>query len=141
MWESLTHADADPEAILSQFLLITFADLKKYKFYYWFAFPAFIAKPAWDIPENGWSSAVDKLSPPSVSGSLPVRERVIVTDALAQMEQIFESLSTQITNRGLPSFFLAHPGTNNELETAPIAQYRSFFANVTAEQVRAFRSA
>ena len=33
-------------ALLNRFLVITFADLKKYKYFYWFAFPAFAAKPA-----------------------------------------------------------------------------------------------
>lgn len=66
MWTLLTREDADPEAALSRFLLITFADLKKYKFYYWFAFPAFVAKPAWEIDDNGWIPAEEKLSASSV---------------------------------------------------------------------------
>ncbi|KAG9311965.1 hypothetical protein JVU11DRAFT_7235 [Chiua virens] len=60
MWASIVERkDASK---LNQFLLITFADLKKYQYYYWFAFPAFVAKPAWEIAENGWTNAEDQLN-------------------------------------------------------------------------------
>ncbi|XP_059150517.1 ubiquitin-like modifier-activating enzyme ATG7 isoform X2 [Physella acuta] len=42
MWEDMKNGSVlqDPEQ-LCQFILLTFADLKKYHYYYWFAFPAF----------------------------------------------------------------------------------------------------
>jgi ubiquitin-like modifier-activating enzyme ATG7 len=60
MWTSIV-AHKDPSK-LARFLLITFADLKKYQYYYWFAFPAFVAKPAWEIADNGWKAAEAQLT-------------------------------------------------------------------------------
>jgi ubiquitin-like modifier-activating enzyme ATG7 len=34
---------------LNPFLLVTFADLKKYVYHYWFAFPALVSKPGWEL--------------------------------------------------------------------------------------------
>ena len=63
MWASEDVAD------INQFLLITFADLKKYKYYYWFAFPAFAAKPAWEIAEPGWQGVSNQLESVTVSAN------------------------------------------------------------------------
>ncbi|GAA6026560.1 hypothetical protein JCM10207_003385, partial [Rhodosporidiobolus poonsookiae] len=48
-------SSADPSASLESlnpFLLITFADLKKYRYYYWCGFPAVAWKPGWEIFEE-----------------------------------------------------------------------------------------
>ncbi|KAJ7582478.1 E1-like protein-activating [Mycena floridula] len=56
IWESMVDGKQAKEAlekstdVLSTFLLITYADLKKYKYYYWFAFPAFGTRKG----EKGW---------------------------------------------------------------------------------------
>ncbi len=57
IWDSIvTNQDT---SVLNSFLIITYADLKKYKYYYWFAFPAFVASPAWHITERGWVPAIE----------------------------------------------------------------------------------
>ena len=43
VWESINDGQAlkSPDQCLTRFSILIFADLKKYHFYYWFAFPAF----------------------------------------------------------------------------------------------------
>ncbi|GAA5944118.1 Atg7p [Sporobolomyces koalae] len=47
-WNQINSHDAHPSlASLNSFLVVTFADLKKYKYYYWACFPALVQKPGW----------------------------------------------------------------------------------------------
>ncbi|KAI8333621.1 hypothetical protein BC941DRAFT_473373 [Chlamydoabsidia padenii] len=49
IWQSIQSGDSNK---LTRFLMLTFADLKKYKFYYWFAFPAIIPTKPWSLKSN-----------------------------------------------------------------------------------------
>lgn len=46
--QMLESFDTD-QPMLNPFLLVTFADLKKYVYHYWFAFPALVSSPAWTV--------------------------------------------------------------------------------------------
>ncbi|XP_058100757.1 ubiquitin-like modifier-activating enzyme atg7 isoform X2 [Magnolia sinica] len=46
IWEDICSGKAEEEsAVISRFLLISFADLKRWRFHYWFAFPALVIDP------------------------------------------------------------------------------------------------
>ncbi|KAI0760931.1 E1-like protein-activating [Trametes elegans] len=106
IWKSITQDKST--AHLTRFLLITFADLKKYKYYYWFAFPAFATKPAWEV-DNDWTSANDALGEGALS---------------AIHEQLHET----------PRPFFLVRTTDGKTETAPVEDYDTFFANIPVDQ-------
>ncbi|KAF9358927.1 Autophagy protein 7, partial [Mortierella sp. NVP85] len=67
IWDDITSGRAvqDPSS-LTKFLVITFADLKKFKFFYWFAFPALLADPSWTSgPMSDITSIVVGFADPS----------------------------------------------------------------------------
>ncbi|KAJ1018159.1 hypothetical protein NDA16_005025 [Ustilago loliicola] len=69
IWTGLTSDDHDPETFLTTFLALTFADLKKYKFYYWFAYPALVTNPSWELADGVEGSDAWKPITPTLDAS------------------------------------------------------------------------
>lgn len=104
IWESI---QAGSTAKLTKFLLITFADLKKYRYYYWFAFPAFVAKPAWEAGGD-WQNASEVLPSETLSA-------------------VHDALHTQSR-----PFFLVRTSSSAP-EVAPVEDLQTFFEGVPPE--------
>lgn len=102
IWQSIVESRDTSK--LTQFLLLTFSDLKKYQYYYWFAFPAFVAKPAWEISTEGWRAADHELG-------------------ASQLSSIFESLHAQTK-----PFFLVNL-TGDTAEVHSIERADTYFAS------------
>ncbi|RPD60458.1 E1-like protein-activating [Lentinus tigrinus ALCF2SS1-6] len=105
IWKSITVDKST--ALLNRFLVITFADLKKYKYFYWFAFPAFAAKPAWEI-DGEW------LAPENALGA-----------------ETLSAIQSQVHATPGP-FFLVRT-VDGQTSTAPVEEYATFFTNVPPE--------
>lgn len=65
IWDAINDGTIyDNPSLLASFLVISFADLKKYRFQYWFAFPALAMDPPWaPVIEPGNNTPHKKLNP------------------------------------------------------------------------------
>lgn len=117
IWSSITSETPDP-SILTRFILITYADLKKYKYYYWLGFPALAAKPAWTLSATEWfpvENAASALSP----------------SFLASVHAHLHISSSQLSS----PYFLVRPTSNGDsVEMAPLSSSVEFWNGIPEDK-------
>jgi len=62
------------------------------RYYYWFAFPAFVSKPAWEIRDDGWVEAESALGAESVSRHLSMKYRRSFTSSWCPYTRHYKKL-------------------------------------------------
>uniref|UniRef100_A0AAQ5XFQ8 Ubiquitin-like modifier-activating enzyme ATG7 n=1 Tax=Amphiprion ocellaris TaxID=80972 RepID=A0AAQ5XFQ8_AMPOC len=92
IWDSIQSGAAwkDPST-LCRFILLTFADLKKYHFYYWFCFPALC------FPEG-----IKIVQPPSLL------EQIFSAKQIAALQEAYDSLCMKRGTTALPYFLMKY---------------------------------
>ncbi|KAL4768358.1 hypothetical protein BDW60DRAFT_197636 [Aspergillus nidulans var. acristatus] len=84
IWDAINNGTIySCPSLLSAFIILSYADLKKYKFHYWFAFPALHSDPSWIPLEEGCEGAQAHRLPSVESSALArsVQEWARVVDA------------------------------------------------------------
>ncbi|KAG7493537.1 hypothetical protein JOB18_011245 [Solea senegalensis] len=109
IWDAIQSGAAlkDP-SILCRFILLTFADLKKYHFYYWFCFPALC------FPEG-----IKIVQPPSVL------DQVFSAKQITALQEAYDDLWIK---RGAGPYFLMKY-TDTTVQLAPLGDWDTFFTD------------
>ncbi|KAG7096468.1 hypothetical protein E1B28_003901 [Marasmius oreades] len=120
IWSSIHTTKST--TLLNTFLVITYADLKKYKYFYWFAFPAFVSKPAWYIDGAlGWVGAAAAAAAATTTGGGGGGGPGYSHD---QLKSILDQLhkSAHSGSKPLPYFLVRSSGTTT-VDVVPVEEY------------------
>lgn len=111
IWDAIQSGAAlkDP-SILCRFILLTFADLKKYNFYYWFCFPALCFK-----------EAITLVRPPSVL------DQVFSAKQIAALQDAYDGLCIKTGATAVPYFLIKY--TDESVQMAVLGDWETFFSD------------
>lgn len=111
IWESIQSGAAvsDP-SILCRFILLTFADLKKYHFYYWFCFPALC-----------FQEPIKMIKEPALI------EQVFSAKQIVVLQEAYDDLCVKKGTTAVPYFLLKY--NEDSVEMAELKDWNSFFTD------------
>uniref|UniRef100_A0A672Q9P8 Autophagy related 7 n=1 Tax=Sinocyclocheilus grahami TaxID=75366 RepID=A0A672Q9P8_SINGR len=112
IWSVIQSGAAlEDSSILNKFILLTFADLKKYHFYYWFCFPALCFLEGVQLEQE----------PVSLERSFSAKQ-------ISSLQTAYDDLCTSSGTTAVPHFLLKY--TDESVEVAPLKDLNSFFPDL-----------
>ncbi|XP_062842406.1 ubiquitin-like modifier-activating enzyme ATG7 [Trichomycterus rosablanca] len=111
IWSAIqSGAAVEDPSVLTRFILLTFADLKKYQFYYWFCFPALCFPDGIQLLKSP-ALLEEKFSPRQISA----------------LQAAYDGLRSSTGSTAVPYFLLKY--SEEKVDVALLKDWSSFFSD------------
>lgn len=111
IWNDIqSGAAVEDSSVLNKFILLTFADLKKYHFYYWFCFPALCFVEGVQLVQE----------PVSLEQRFSAKQ-------ISSLQMAYDNLCSLTGSTAVPHFLLKY--TDESVQVAPLKDFSTFFTD------------